>query len=160
MAPGTGAEFLRVTVEALPKVRRRILREMGAEIRDELKRRIEQQEIRPFNKPKTTERKKKEGKDPRTLIASRGYLNSIRLRVKDDGTVKVSADGKHKETGEAYERIAYRHEYGDKVLVPRPHWYPTGTWAQRELMPEYSRRYYVEGIRIAAEKVRIKPEEM
>ena len=75
--------------------------------------------------------------DPRKLIATGEYVNSIAARKKSGGDiVDVNVpDEKHEASGLNMRELAKIHEYGQrsykstgKGIPPRPHWRPTIRW--------------------------------
>lgn len=87
--------------------------------------------------------KERKALDPRILIATGEYVNSIAARRKAGGDiVDVSVpDETHEPSGLSLKELGRIHEYGSKRyeidgkgIPPRPHWRPTIRWWKKKRM--------------------------
>jgi len=104
-----------------------INQEMAQEFADDLKAIIERQLIAwvPLS-PNYARRKRMLGMDPRILIATGRYVNSIQPIEQPDGTWVVSVPAEPLHAGSKYtlKDLARWLEYGTLHMPPRPHWRP------------------------------------
>lgn len=104
-----------------------ISQRMAEEFADDLKRIISRQVFAwvPLS-PKYKERKKYLGLDPRILIATGTYINSIQAMQNEDGTwtVGVPPTPLSPTTKYTLQDLASWLEWGTKNMPPRPHWRP------------------------------------
>lgn len=147
-------QLMTIFVDVFRRNARPILTEAGeetaSEFVDELKFRIASQAFhhRPLN-PAYLRGKIRSGLDPRTLIATGEYLDSIMYEQVDDEAGQIVfrctvRPGVHGPSGLSYRMLARIHEFGarrgGRVHIPaRPHWRPMAA-IYRDRAPEIGRR--------------------
>ena len=133
-----------MTVEGV-KIAQEILHEEGRLLAAKIQLNILQQ-LLPFTplNPQYAAWKRREGLDPRILIANGDYVDSIKARKKVDGSIEVSVpEGKHPQAGISYQILGAVHEYGQvrwqqegKGIPARPHWRPSVQWWYRKRLDQ------------------------
>lgn len=129
---------VRVIYEELEEVSEQIIKEVKARI-----------EAQPPSWPPLTEKylewKIATGRDPRKLVSTKEYLNSIGVqrirRGKTGFELRVGLpNAEHSEAGINYNYLARIHENGTRTIPARPHWGPVYRLWSRKLY-ERSRDY-------------------
>lgn len=121
--------FNRSTVAAA----RSTIDQFGQQFRDDLVERIESQRFRhaPLS-PGYVEAKRRAGLDPRILIATHEYLDSIEVSPLTDGSgVRVGVGGRTHSGGIPMRQLARMLEFGTIRMPARPHWRPLASIYKR-----------------------------
>lgn len=124
-------EFTRVLEESVFPAVVAEAQAIGVEMRDDIRRRIEEQEFDhvPLD-PEYKRSKERKGLDERILIATKDYLNGITTDVVMDGQraeIQVGVeDREHEPSGLPLHKLAAIHEFGTSTIPARPVWRPMG----------------------------------
>lgn len=119
--------WLNVFEKAYFLASRKMLLRLARDLASRLRRNLRAQVFRwvPLSE-KYKKYKLKHGLDPRMLIATGEYLNSIVVRQKLDGSVEVGIKNKiHTPSGLPLKKLMRIHEYGTQTIPARPWWRPT-----------------------------------
>lgn len=104
-----------------------IMRQLGNEFKSKLVHSIEQQVLpmKPLS-PKYREYKKRNLLDPRKLIATGEYIDSIDVTEDGEGNIMVAPNNKRRDGTTITNRDLGKFlEYGTARMPKRPHWKPT-----------------------------------
>lgn len=107
-------------------VAREKCREFATEFVEELTERIERQQFHhvPLS-PEYLRAKIEAGHDPRILIATQEYLNSIQVEpLPESDGFRVGVGDQVHESGVPMRQLARGHEFGTSRMPARPHWRP------------------------------------
>jgi hypothetical protein len=145
-------EKLRTAARTFPTVKKRILQEFGRGVQKRVVQLIRDGDFIE-NAPHYRRWKESRGFSTLPLNRSGDYANGIRSEVRANGALFVFPTGIDRHTkrdGYAplpYTQIGLIMEYGtgDGRIPARPHWRPTGEWAQQQL-PEVGRRIASEAL--------------